>query len=232
MIPSSCAQQTLPPSGEKATPLICLLVRHVFRTSPLSVDHSRTVQSLLAEAIQLAGEGAAGSHVRAALPFAMLEACGELARDLEILPSKIQIARAVEWAWSGFAASSGAAALVPEDLAEANLRRFVAERRTITIKNLDPQPDDPVNNRDAVGWFDSKAVYIPVGRIAEACGGVLSERAMGRMLDERNLLARHKKGRLIVEYVPRVGYVPSYALKFAEFGKAPEIGEPDEESCS
>jgi hypothetical protein len=182
-------------------------------------------------AIQLAGEDAAGSRARAALPFALLEVCGSLARDLKVLPRDIRIAEAIEWAWNGFEASSGALALKPEVQAEANLRRWVAERRTVTIKNLDPAPNDPVNNRDAVGWFDSKAIYIPVDRIAEACGGVLSEHAIGRMLNARKLLHRHKPKRLTIDYVPKIGYVASYALKFAEFGKAPEPLSDEELGC-
>ena len=179
-------------------------------------------------AVQLAGGDAAGSQARAALPFAMLEICGGLARDLKVLPANTRITEAVEWAWTGFEASTGALALNPEEQAEANLRRWIAERRSITIKNLDPAPHDPVNNRDAVGWFDSKAVYIPVDRIAEACGSGLSEGAIGRMLAAKNLLAKHKKGRLIVEYVPKIGYVPCYAVKFSEFGKAPTFSSDEE----
>jgi hypothetical protein len=204
----------------------------VFIRRFIDAGHRETSEALRERvnelAVQLAGEDATGSRARAALPFAMLEVCGGLARDLKVLPPNIRIARAIEWAWNGFETSMGALALKPEEQAEAHLRRWIAERRTITIKNLDPARDDPVNNRDAVGWFDSKAVYLPVDRIAEACGGGLSENAIGRMLAARNLLAKHKTGRWTVEYVPKIGYVPCYALKFSEFGEAPAFSSDEE----
>jgi hypothetical protein len=184
-------------------------------------------------AIQLAGEDPLGSRARAALPFAMLEVCGELARELKVLPANISIASAIEWAWSAFAASSGALALDPEAKALSHLRRWVAERLNITIKNVAPDPHDPVNNRDAVGWFDRQAIYIPLERIAEAAGGGLSELAIGSMLDDKKLLQRSTKDRLVVTYVPKIGYVTSYALKFSEFGKAPAgfTPEDDDSAC-
>ena len=58
---------------------------------------------------------------------------------------------------------------------------------------------------------------------------MLSERAIGRMLAERQLLAHHKKGRLIVEYVPKIGYVPSYALKLSEFSPTAAFDRDDDE---
>ena len=84
-------------------------------------------------------------------------------------------------------------------------------------------------NRDAIGWYVDKAVYIPVDRIADASCGVLSERAIGRMLAERELLARHKKNRLTVDYVPKIGFVPSYALKLAEFSPSTAFESDDDE---
>jgi hypothetical protein len=109
------------------------------------------------------------------------------------------------------------------------LRRHVAEHRDITIKKTEPGVFDAHNNRDAIGWYDDKAVYIPVDRIADAAGGVLSERAIGRMLAERQLLARHKKNRLTVDYVPKIGFVPSYALKLAEFSPSTAFESDDDE---
>jgi hypothetical protein len=170
-----------------------------------------------------------GAQVRAALPFALLQICGQLALQFEVLPKTTKVKKAVKWAWSGFAESTGAGALDPEQQAEANLRRHVAEHRDITIKKTEPNRQDPHNNRDAVGWYDDNAVYIPVDRIAEAAGGVLSERAIGRMLKDRDLLARHKGDRLTVKYVPKIGYVPSYALKLSQFGPTAAFESDDDE---
>jgi Domain of unknown function (DUF927) len=184
-------------------------------------------QRILDKASKLAGIDPPGVRTRAALSFALLSICGTLAQELGVLPQAIDIATAVAWAWDRFVVSSDAGALDPEQQAEANLRRYVAERRDITIKKTEPSPSDPRNNRDAVGWYDDKAVYIPVDRIFDAAGAVLSERAIGRMLQVRGLLVRRGKDRLSVKYVPKIGYVPSYALKLSEFG--PTVGGSGED---
>jgi hypothetical protein len=198
-----------------------------FKTAGLHRDPDALRRRVLDMANKLAGDDT-GARARAALPLALIGVSGALARQLRVLPQTIDIAAAVEWAWDGFAASSGAGALDPERQAEANLRRHVAEHRDITIKKTDPSRFDPHNNRDAIGWFDDTAVYIPVDRIADAAGGMLSERAIGRMLADRNLLARTGKKRLTVNYVPKVGYVSSYALKLTEFGPTAARSDEDE----
>jgi len=109
-------------------------------------------------------------------------------------------------------------------VAENNLRRYIAEHRDVTIKKIKSRRFESHNNRDAVGWYDDRAVYIPVDRIADAAGGVLSERAIGRMLQRRELLAWQKKDRSTVGYVPKIGYVRSYALKLTEFSPTADLG--------
>jgi hypothetical protein len=200
-----------------------------FMAEGLHRDPDALRRRVVAMANKIAGGDVAGAQVRAALPFALLQICGQLAREFEVLPETANVKAAVKWAWNGFTGSSGAGALDPEQQAEANLRRHVAEHRDITIKKTEPGKTDPHNNRDAVGWYDTKAVYIPVDRIAEAAGGMLSERAIGRMLENRNLLADRKKDRLTVDYIPKVGYVPSYALKLSEFGPTAAFESDDDE---
>jgi hypothetical protein len=172
---------------------------------------------VLEAAQNLAGRDSGGARARSALPFALIAVAGLLARELGVLPQAVDVNRAVALAWDDFGASLGAGALDPEEQAEANLRRHVAEHRDITLKKTEPEKDDAHNNRDAIGWYDGSAIYIPVDRIVEAAGGMLSERAVGRMLSRRKLIARHRKGRLTVNYVPKIGYVPCYALKLSEF---------------
>jgi hypothetical protein len=108
------------------------------------------------------------------------------------------------------------------------LRRYIAEHRDVTIKKTRLGPFESRNNRDAVGWYDDRAVYIPVDRIADAAGGALSERAIGRMLERRKLLAGHGEDRLTVRYVPKIGHVECYALKLAEFSPTANVGSDDE----
>jgi hypothetical protein len=167
-----------------------------------------------------------GVHVRSAVPFALLSVSGDLAKTFGILPQRADVEAAVDWAWSGYLASSGARALDPEQQAEDTLRRWVAERRGTTIKTVSGSPH---NNRDAVGWTDAKCLYLPADRIVEACGGGLSERAIGHMLKKRELLAKSRKDRATVNYVPRIGKVCCYALKLDELAPAAaEQGEEDD----
>ena len=40
-----------------------------------------------------------------------------------------------------------------------------------------------INNREAVGWYDHDAVYLPTNRASEAAGGVLKEQRIAAVLD-------------------------------------------------
>jgi hypothetical protein len=83
-------------------------------------------------------------------------------------------------------------------------------------------------SREAVGWFDETAVYIPKERIREAVGGALKESHIGAMLDRQGLLAsRPEPDRFTVSWVPKVGRVKAYALRRSEFGHSGEINDPE-----
>jgi hypothetical protein len=197
-----------------------------FIEAGLHRDPDQLRQQIFKIAARLANTN--GARARSALPFALITLSGELARRLDVLPPVANIKPAVKWAWATFVASLGATALDPEKMAENNLRRYIAEHRDVTIKRIKPGRFESQNNRDAVGWYDDHAVYMPVDRIADAAGGVLSERAIGQMLQRRDLLAEQKKGRLTVRYVPKIGYVPSYALKLTEFSPTANFGSDDD----
>jgi hypothetical protein len=130
-----------------------------FLAEDLHRDPDALRQRIVKMANTLAGDDVVGAQVRAALPFALLDICGELARAFGVLPKTADVKGAIHWAWKAFTASSGARALEPEQQAENNLRRHVAEHRDITIKKTELS-DNVRNNRDAIGWYDSKAVYI------------------------------------------------------------------------
>ena len=64
--------------------------------------------------------------------------------------------------------------------------------------------------------------------LVEACGGVLSERAISRLLVDRQLLIKGRRDRPTVSYVPKLKlYVKCFALRADEF--AP--GQDDEDDC-
>ena len=172
---------------------------------------------------EIAGAGADSGVARAAIPFALLLIAGELAKVFDILPQGAGTREAVLWAWERFQCSSDSRALDPESQALANLRRYIAERWEVTIKTV-----NPTNGiKEAIGWYDDTAVYIPKERMREATAGVLKESQIGAMLNRRGLLAkRSEPDRFTVSWVPKVGSVTSYALRRSEFGRSDAVEDP------
>ena len=173
----------------------------------------------------IAGVEADGKHVRAALPFAILDTAGRLAQRLGVLPAEVDVARAVRWAWSRFGDSSDAVALDPEQLATVNLRAWIAERWGSSIHPTVPDDDGRRSMRDALGWYDDDAVYIPTQRLVEAAGGALKEIEIGRALAAQGFIAKkHDASCLYVSYIPKIGRVKAYALSRKAFGRSDEEG--------
>lgn len=186
---------------------------------------------ILVAAQNVAGGDAQSTTLRAAAPFAVLLIAGELARAMSLLPRGTQVAEAVAWAWDRFKASSDAQALDPAMQAISNVQHWLLERWDVTVKSIDATDEARragasegrwhLNNRETLGWYDQGAVYLPAGRLGEACGGALKPEALARELDRRGLLAKRKGAkRLTVEYVPKIGYGAWYALSRTLFGRS------------
>jgi hypothetical protein len=171
---------------------------------------------------KLAGEEADSPRIRAATPFAVVSIAGALAQELEIIPIKAETASAVSWAWGQFISSSDALALDPDEQAIANIHQFVKQRWDVTIRSTTACAG---SSREAVGWYDDKAVYLPMDTLAEAAGGVLSEKEAARLLDRRGHLMRPEKNRIATRYVPKLGRLGCYALKRNIFGRTDAITE-------
>jgi hypothetical protein len=171
-------------------------------------------------AAAIAGPGADGALIRAAIPFAILTTAGELARRFGLLPATIDVNRAIRWAWGKFQNSSDAVALDPETQATANLRAWIAERWGSSIHPTVPDDSARASFKDALAWFDDDAVYIPAHRLVEAAGGTLKELEIGRALDRQGFIAkRHDATCLYVSYVPKIGPLKAYALARPAFGR-------------
>jgi hypothetical protein len=205
--------------GHAGPAFVRAVVDHCYHTR---TDDLRS--AVRAAARKLAGDGADSARMRAAEPFGLLHIAGELARQFGLLPENANIAAAVRWAWNQFQRSSDALVLNPDEQIVSNLRGWIAERGGVTVKCTTPIIDDygnvrGGNNREAVGWYDDDAVYIPTAHIREAAGGSFKETQIAEVLDRLNLLAkRQSDNRIAVRYVPKVGRVFSYALSRKEFG--------------
>jgi hypothetical protein len=202
------------------------LVAHGYHRNPEPLR-----QIVLKAAHKIAAESGDSAGTRAAAAFGLLLTAGELAKAFRLLPADTEVAEAVEWGWRRFSESSDALALDPPAQVVATLRTWIAERWGVTVKPTDPAIDcfgtARVNNRESVGWYDDDAVYLPTRRIREAAGSTLKEQEIARILDERELLATHERGRLTVRYVPKVGHVQCYALRRAAFGRSDREQEPE-----
>ena len=168
----------------------------------------------------LAGVGADSATLRAALPFAILHMAGELAKKFQVLPDTLDVNAIVQWAFRHFQESNDAVALTPGLQAEANLRTWISERFGSSIHPTTPRYE--IRHRDAVGWYDEDAVYIPRERLREAAGTNLKEKQIALHLDAAGHLARREdEKRRYVRYVRGVGHVDCYALRRPEFGRSP-----------
>ena len=169
----------------------------------------------------ISGPGGDGKHDRAAIPFAVMATAGALAQQFGILPASVDIGRAIRWAWERFAGSTDAVALDPETQAITNLRAWIAERWGSSIHATVPDDNGRLPMRDALGWHDEDAVYIPTQRLVEAAGGALKEVEIARALSAQGFIAKkHAADCLFVSYVPKIGRVKAYALARSAFGRS------------
>jgi hypothetical protein len=174
----------------------------------------------------LAGDAADGATVRAATPFALLLIAGELAKGFGLIPPSTAVEEAVRWAWDRFRSSPDSAALDPGAHAIASIRAWIAERWDVTIKPT--KGCGGATSREAHGWYDDRAVYIPKDRIREAAGDALKASHIGKLLHERGLLAqRPEPDRYTIGWVPNIGAVECYALRRSAFGRSEHEVDPD-----
>jgi len=213
--------------GHAGPTFVRRLVEHGYHAQP---DDLR--QTILSAARLIAGSDADSMRIRAATVFALLLVAGGLAKEFGLLPATTDVESAVKWGWQQFDQSSDALALKPEQQVIVNLTTWIAQRWDVTIKPIEPGIDAygqvRTNNRDALGWYDEEAVYLPTNLIREASGGALKETQIARILDEKGYLAKRESAkRLAVRYVPRIGKSQCYALSKERFGWGSAVEEPD-----
>jgi hypothetical protein len=181
---------------------------------------------------RLSGPKGDGALQRAAIPLAILSMAGTLAQQFGLLPETLDVPSIMQWAWARFQASTDAEALDPEQLAITKLQTWISERWGSSIQPIHP-PEVPfagerIPMRDAVGWYDDEAVYLPAERLREAAGGTLKEIEIAKALLARNLLAKRQgSDRYFVNYVPKIGKVKAYALSRNGFGRTGLEHDPD-----
>lgn len=178
----------------------------------------------------IAGDADAATR-RAALPLAVLQVAGEIARGAGLVSPEVNIGGAIAWAWSRFLTSSNAEALSPDDQSRNALRLWIMSRWNVTIKNVTGEGGSSV--REAEGWYDGDAVYIPKDRLKEAGGGASKETAVAEMLERTGGLYKRKDTkRRYVEYIPGKGPVKAYALSRQQFGQNSSADDADRPSAA
>lgn len=192
-----------------------LFIQRLLRSAPaerLDWHRDQVRAEILAEADRIAA-GAGSAQRRAARTFAVVLYAGRLAQSYGLLPAEADIEAAVLWSWRRFCGSSEAQSLDPEEQALQHLVQWAASRMDVTIRPCRPGEGEPRGSREAVAWYDERAVYIPKRLIIEAAGGALKEQEVARVLDQRGLLVSRKSAsRRVVEYIPGVGAITAYAI--------------------
>jgi hypothetical protein len=183
-------------------------------------------ERILAASRRIAGDDTDSATMRAACPFALIWICGELAKRFALIPQATPVQEAVVWAWERFRRSPDAIALDPDAQVLGSVRGWIAERWNVTIKSVDVEAG--INNREAVGWYDGTAIYVPKARLREAAGNTLRESQVAAIIDRQGLLAKRPEAdRLYVRFVPKIGRIAAYALRRSDFGRSDQTVDPD-----
>ncbi|WP_155931833.1 DUF927 domain-containing protein [Methylopila sp. 73B] len=191
-------------------------VEHLVKTG-LHKKASEVRERIMRVGEALAGDADAAT-VRAATPLAVLQVAGELAREAGLICPEVNVQRAIGWAWGRFQTSTNAEALDPDAQATNNLRTWIVSRWNVSIKHVTPGAGGNPS-REAEGWYDSDAVYIPKGALREAAGNVMKEQALAEMLERTQGLHRRKDAtRRYIQYIPGGLRINAYALSRQSFG--------------
>ena len=168
------------------------------------------------KASEIAGPEKDAGIRRAAIPFAILVVAGALAQETRIIPESLNVDHVVSWAWLRFRVSSDANVLTPDETTVLRIRTWIAERWNVTIRGIDAE----TGSREALGWYDGEAVYLPRERLREAAGNSLKERAIAKILHDLGHIKKRKDHeRYTVSFIPRIGNIVAYALDRATFGR-------------
>jgi Domain of unknown function (DUF927) len=193
-------------------------------------------ESVLQAACKIAGQLSDGAFQRAAIPLAVLQVAGTLAKHFKILPQSAPVASAIAWAWEQFTLSLDSLVLSPTEKLLGNMRRFIAQGWDVTIKDIRSNaPEQDVvfaagrektwrqDNREASGWYDDDTVYLPVVEARKAAGPEVTGQFLSQTLASADALSRrHDHRRVAIRQVPLIGKIDAYALRRSEFGRPRE----------
>ncbi|NDY56902.1 hypothetical protein G3N56_09125 [Desulfovibrio sulfodismutans] len=131
--------------------------------------------------------------------------------QFNILPKEIDHLKVVIWACNNYLESFSSIILKPMVQIIENIQHWIAARWDVTIKDICYKPHE--NNREAVGWYNNYAVYIPSSSIVEAAGNAAKKEHIAKILSEQGLLfKRHSAKQATINYVSGIGAGKFYAL--------------------
>ncbi len=151
---------------------------------------------------------------RAALGLACVWVAGDLAKRFGLLPAFAEPELAVRWAWQRFADEADVLTGSAEDRAISALGLWIIQRWNVTVKNRDATS---AGVREAEAWYDDDAVYIPVETLAAAAGGMLPQKALATILNDRDLFAKRGRDHLSIMFGGRDSRIRVYALRRQAF---------------
>jgi hypothetical protein len=156
--------------------------------------------------------------IRAAQPLAIVQVAAELAQEFGLIPRQADCAKVVQWAWDRFREASDRLVRTPEERAIEALSLFIAQRWDVSIRAIDASRPA---NREAEGWYDDDAIYIPAGLLSPAAGNILKQKPLAKILKEKGLLARTEGDHSTVRVRSGKRFLRIYALAREAFSSKP-----------
>jgi hypothetical protein len=172
----------------------------------------------------MAGDQADSSLRRAATPFAILFATGELMKAFDILPKTTDVNKAVLWAWKNFRSSRECETLDTDTDVISSVQDWVIRHWGSSIHDA----KDSKNSKESMAWFDADNVYIPRHNLAAAAGGIMKEKEVASVLVRAGAITKTKASDCrFVSYVPGIGATKAYALARKIFGREKHVPNAD-----
>ncbi len=162
--------------------------------------------------ISICGANANSQQRRAAIIPSLVVKAGLIAKAAGLFPADADIESIGRQMWQRAAESELAPASNAERALNA-LRESLISRKGVDILNVD---DDP--HRQAKGWFlqnfdgHCDAYAVLVSTVSELSGGILTAKALGKVLANAGMLVPGGKGNAR-SYVPKVGVVNCYLIR-------------------
>jgi len=181
------------------------------------------LESLVSELADMTSGGAL--QKRASRPLALLQLCGVLMQEANLISQEHDIASLIHRVWStGVEADQ----MNPIEKAISNLQEFIASNKGGRICH---DYDQEEKFQETWGWIsaDNEYIRLRTSEFAEMAGGVMKQQAIAAELEARGWLEPLTQSQRAQHYVPGIGPVQHYRLKAKYFLPQEEETPPEQD---